>query len=246
MTPPDRFQRLLNDTRAILLARWCRLLVAWAVVLLIAGVRLHVSTNMFNCPKLPAMDDPKYAEVQLKRRADGNKGHTHIDFGGQWLFARTLMTGHGKQLYHRSVHWKIANEGMPRSSQSPLVQQYGWPGMYPPAPFEVRDCTTSADYLLGNMMGRYQETEHVAPIREAVSLGLLGTSSGNPFLATVLVAESERRLTPEIIEAFAKPVIGGPLYPPTHPFFYAPIGLMENPQQAYFAFQYVSIITCFV
>ena len=246
MTPPDRFQRLLNDTRAILLARWCRLLVAWAVVLLIAGVRLHVSTNMFNCQKLPAVDDPKYAEVQLKRRADGNKGHTHIDFGGQWLFARTLMTGHGKQLYHRSVHWKIANEGMPRSSQSPLVQQYGWPGMYPPAPFEVRDCTTSADYLLGNMMGRYQEPEHVAPIREAVSLGLLGTGSGNPFVATVLVAESERRLTPEIVEAFAKPVIGGPLYPPTHPFFYAPIGLMENPQQAYFAFQYASIITCFV
>jgi arabinofuranan 3-O-arabinosyltransferase len=246
MTPPDRLQRILNEIKAIIFAKWCRLLLAWAVVLLIAGVRQHISHNMFNCQMLPAESDPAYSEVLLKRRADGNKGHTHIDFGGQWLFARTLITGHGKELYHRSVHWKIAAEGMPRSSQSPLVQQYGWPGMYPPAPFEVRDCTTDVDYLLGNMMGAERESEHVAPIREAVGLGLLGMTSPNPFVATALQVEAEQRLTPKFVEEFAKPVIGGPLYPPTHPFFYAPIGLMENPQQAYFAFQYASMVACFV
>jgi arabinofuranan 3-O-arabinosyltransferase len=246
MTPPDQYQRILLETRAILLSRWCRLLVAWAIVLVIAGIRTHVSTTMFDCPKLPAEGDPKYAETLMKRRIDGNRGHTHIDFGGQWVFARTLMTGHGKQLYHRSIHWKMANEGMPRSRQTPLVQQYGWPGMVPPAPFDLENCTRDTDYLLGTMMGRYAEQEHVAPVREAVGLHLLGLGSQNPFTTTVLVTESENRFTPELVENFAKPVIGGPLYPPTHPFLYAPIGLMKNPQQAYFAIQYSSIVACFV
>ncbi len=246
MTKPDSFQRILNNTKVILFSRWARLLMAWGIVLVIAAIRLAVSNTMFNCPKLPAKDDPKYAEELMKRRVDGNKGHTHIDFGGQWVFARTLMTGNGKQLYHRSVHWKITNEGMPRERQSPLVQQYGWPGMIPPTPFETRDCTTDANYLLGNMMGADREQTHVAPIRESVGLGLLGMASQNPFMATALQSEAERRLTPEIVEEFAKPVIGGPLYPPTHPFFYATIGLMENPQEAYFAFQRASIVGCFV
>src|SRR4051794_28213032 len=36
-------------------------------------------------------------------RRDGNHGHTLIDFGGQWLMGRLLVTGNGGRLYDRNV-----------------------------------------------------------------------------------------------------------------------------------------------
>jgi hypothetical protein len=34
-------------------------------------------------------------------RPDGNAGHTAIDFGGQWIMGRMLVTGQGAYLYNR-------------------------------------------------------------------------------------------------------------------------------------------------
>src|SRR5947209_5525221 len=35
-------------------------------------------------------------------RPDGNDGHTAIDFGGQWIMGRMLVTGQGQFLYERN------------------------------------------------------------------------------------------------------------------------------------------------
>jgi arabinofuranan 3-O-arabinosyltransferase len=67
-------------------------------------------------------DDPPDTPPE-RRRGDGNNGHMQIDFGGQWLMARTLVTGHGRELYHRQRHWEIAREGFAVESEMPLVQE---------------------------------------------------------------------------------------------------------------------------
>ena len=51
--------------------------------------------------------DPK------SERRDRNFGHTAIDFGGQWLLARVVITGHGHELYSPAVHHQILDAGIP-------------------------------------------------------------------------------------------------------------------------------------
>lgn len=52
------------------------------------------------------------------RRADGGSGHTHIDFGGQWVMGRMLVLGHGRELYHRERQWEVVRAGFPLSDES--------------------------------------------------------------------------------------------------------------------------------
>src|SRR5262249_39550299 len=43
-------------------------------------------------------------------RRDGNHGHATIDFGGQYLMGRMLVTGHGRELYNRNVQREVLRE----------------------------------------------------------------------------------------------------------------------------------------
>jgi arabinofuranan 3-O-arabinosyltransferase len=63
----------------------------------------------------------------------------------------------------------------------------------------------------------------------------------NPFAAAALLQVSRERTTPGLADAVTAPAVGGPLYPPIHAFFYAPLGLDPSPRRAYRTFQIVSV-----
>lgn len=54
-----------------------------------------------------------------QNRPDGNYGHMQIDFGGQYLFGRTLIEGHGKDLYTRETNLAVARRRFPVENQAP-------------------------------------------------------------------------------------------------------------------------------
>ena len=65
--------------------------------------------------------------------------------------------------------------------------------------------------------------------------------TGNPFVAVALEKAAADAVTPEVVEKVNKPAIGGPLYPPVHAIFYAPLGFIDDPQHAYRFFQLFSV-----
>ncbi len=77
-----------------------RYIATWLVTLIGTGIGLYLTWTAF--------DDPS--------RADGNNGHVHIDFGGQYLMGRMLVTGHGMQLYHRDVQREVVSEAYPHAN----------------------------------------------------------------------------------------------------------------------------------
>ncbi|MFM8274396.1 MAG: hypothetical protein ACKODX_18990, partial [Gemmata sp.] len=82
---PERLWAWLGAPRA-------RAAVVWLIVLVLGASFLYRALTWFdNQPHLPA----------ARHRADGNGGHAQIDFGGQWVMGRMLVTGNGRHLYHR-------------------------------------------------------------------------------------------------------------------------------------------------
>jgi arabinofuranan 3-O-arabinosyltransferase len=86
-----------------LTARRTRLILAWVALLAAAGHRVGAAWVNF-----------RHAD-----RADGNDGHTSIDFGGQWLMGRLLVLGHGRELYSRSRHLEVARASFPHDREPP-------------------------------------------------------------------------------------------------------------------------------
>src|SRR5439155_503611 len=70
-----------------------------------------------------------------------SRGHTFIDFGGQYLLGRMLVRGQGRHLYHRPSQRGILEEAYPLQSQSPKQE------------------TSDADRLMISFMGNDDETE---------------------------------------------------------------------------------------
>jgi hypothetical protein len=52
-------------------------------------------------------------------RVDGNGGHVGLDFSGQWLMGRLLVTGQGQFLYERSHQRTVLREAFPTADQDP-------------------------------------------------------------------------------------------------------------------------------
>jgi arabinofuranan 3-O-arabinosyltransferase len=81
-----------SRTLAFLTARRTRAVLAW--IALIAAVGHRAGQGWIN--------------FRQAERPDGNDGHTSIDFGGQWMMGRLLVTGHGRELYSRARHLEVA------------------------------------------------------------------------------------------------------------------------------------------
>jgi hypothetical protein len=62
-----------------------------------------------------AFDDPL--------RADGNWGHATVDFGGQWLMGRLLVTGQGRNLYERSHQRAALREAYSVEDEKPKQEK---------------------------------------------------------------------------------------------------------------------------
>src|SRR2546423_2167463 len=88
-----------------------RYVLAWVVALCLTAWLGYRAWHAF---------DGDYMDTPADRnRADGNLGHALIDFGGQWLMARMVAAGHGRELYHRDVHRQVLTAVYPRSDEGP-------------------------------------------------------------------------------------------------------------------------------
>ncbi|MBY0512723.1 MAG: DUF2029 domain-containing protein [Gemmataceae bacterium] len=101
---PQRYWAWLGTRRAVAI-------LLWLVTLATAAHHFHRARTWFAT---------KPATPDHLRRADGNEGHTYIDFGGQWVMGRMLVLGHGRELYHRDRQWEVVRAGYPVEWEAPI------------------------------------------------------------------------------------------------------------------------------
>jgi len=195
---------------AFLLRESTRYVLAWALAGGAALVALWIAWTLF--------DEP--------RRADHNLGHTHIDFGGQWVMGRMLIEGHGRFLYNRNYQWQAVRAAYPRHDEIPPEKLTAE---------EEKDHQHDADKLMGAFLG----TDDPG----AVAALLPPLAARGPLEAATLTACGKQVWEPaRLAEAVA--ARGGPLYPPLHAFLYSPLALLR-PQPAYRVSQVLGLLLAF-
>lgn len=166
-------------------------------------------------------------EVPDQGRPDGNSGHTSIDFGGQYLFGRMLLQGHGRKLYDGPQLWRVAQEVW-----TPDAEAADPDGS---RPFYSRDATL-VDYFMGQ-----------SDLEQCQLLASLATplSAATPLESVIAFAATEP-YSPEFwddplnLNTLTRTHTRGPLYPPVNAFVYASIAWLP-PREAYFFFQYLLV-----
>jgi hypothetical protein len=201
-----------------------------------AAYLLRHSWVWFNNPK----DAP-----EERRRGDGNSGHTHIDFGGQWLMGRMVYLGYARELYHRQRQWQVLRAGFPVEDEMPLIASE-W---HLPKSARVHgqpddEIAHDADNLMHWFMGR--DPPEWKTVGGAAVAPLGADPFGSTLLGPALAARSAEVVKPEVVDEIRKPAIGGPLYPPIHGFLYAPLGAIDRPRIAYRVFQLLSVLVVFL
>ena len=157
---------------------------------------------------------------------------------------RMLVEGHGRELYHRQRQWDVVRGGFPAADEAPIIDLEGHlPRSERKLAKPDEDLRHDADRLMGWLMG--SDPQEWRTVGGAAAAPLAQGPFTNPFAAVVLARQSEEAITPDVVEAVAKPAIGGPLYPPVHAFFYAPIALFR-PLTAYHVFQVIALLMSFV
>ena len=171
---------------------------------------------------LHARDDPD--------RADGNGGHAEIDFGGQWLMGRMLVSGRGHELYHRRAQWDELRRAYPVAREAPGQSAWARP---PRAASERHDAENLMHLFMGADAPEWKRLGGAACAPLAVP--------PHPLAAVASARAAADAVSPELVAQLNEPRIGGPLYPPVHALVYAPLGALD-PQPAYRAFQLLSAL----
>jgi hypothetical protein len=182
-TPLHTWLRALLDPWCILhffLHRWTRYILCWLAAAAMLGSAFFYAWN--------AYDD--------RNRGDGNNGHATVDFGAQYMMARMMITGHGRQLYNRPVQREVLAEVFP------LLDGHK----------ELRERLEGAGALLMQdnpfsftaLHGQFEKS----------------LTSNEQSDAEALVGWTMASRDPN------KPDTAGPLYPPVHGFLFAPLGLL--------------------
>ncbi|MDB5313887.1 MAG: hypothetical protein JWO38_8089 [Gemmataceae bacterium] len=182
-----------------------------------------------------------------RRRPDpGGHGHTQIDFGGQWVMGRMLVLGHGRDLYHRQRQWEVVREGYPVSAETPVQREETL------VPRHLRQLARSdddvghdADRLMSWFMGA-DPPQPWKTVGGAAAAPLAAGPFGGPFAAVALHQAAAQSVTSDVAAEVSAPAVGGPLYPPVHAFFYAPLGLFDHPHDAYALFQVIAVGLAYV
>lgn len=239
------------------LPTWARrsvVAVLWLAALVAAAERLHHARKEFANPPDAPPD---------KQRADGNHGHAEIDFAGQWVMGRMVATGHARELYHRQRQWEVVRRGFPEEAESPYVRRNVFPQhLRDPGAERERiqhDAEGVMDWFMGVDSPRWKQVGPAVTAPFATDPVV-----PNPIAAVALTVASGDRLTgpcteeygavcggtvaivaPDLVAEVNRPAIGGPLYPPVHAFMYAPLGLFEKSQQAYYAYQIFTVLLTF-
>ena len=205
----------------------------WIVALITAAHHLyHGGEWLANHPDTPE---------ELRRPNPGGHGHTQIDFGGQWVMGRMLVLGHGRELYHRQRQWEVVRAGFPVADETAVQREES---ILPKPRRQLGrsgdDVGHDADSLMSWFMGK--DPDGWKMVGGAAAAPLVVDLSGNPFSAIARTQASMNAVTSETIAEIEKPAVGGPLYPPVHAFIYAPLGLIDRPQDAFFLFQFLAVV----
>jgi arabinofuranan 3-O-arabinosyltransferase len=219
---PPRYWAWVARPRTLLILAW--IIVAWAAIHHVRGGRKWMA------------NDATTPEHQLRPHSGGH-GHTQIDFGGQWVMGRMLVCGNGRELYHRQRQWEIVRAGYPVELETPEQRDSILPRHLRPHPDSDPSLNHDADSMMWWFMGR--DPEAWEPVGASVAVPLVVES--NPFAAFARVRLAAETVSPAVVEEVSRPAIGGPLYPPIHAFIYAPLGLFDNPQDAYYLFQFLAV-----
>lgn len=211
--------------------------IAWLVCLGAAGARLYHARTEYDTP--PGKTAAEWV------RPGGNAGHTHIDFGGQWLMGRMIATGHARQLYDRTRQWEVVRAGYPWDREPPAARERSFPNdpsALDPTGEPIRhDADNLMRWVMGKDSPRWDEVGHAVALPFAAD-----AVAPVPFVAAALTVEAGGRVTPDLVADVTEKAVGGPLYPPVHGFLYAPLGLFADPADAYVLFQWLSVGLAFV
>jgi len=170
-------------------------------------------------------------------RLDGNYGHATIDFGGQWLMGRMLVTGNARRLYDRIALRRVVAEAYPLHDSEPARgtanranSATGQEGQAADTSSEQpRGKRNDTDQLLDWLAGD-DRTENSDKL-SGYLIGLAGHDSIGE--ACLLTAGHETWHE-----------VGGALYPPINAYLYAPLGLLQ-PRPAYRAMQVFNVALVF-
>lgn len=213
---------------------WCTVLL-WLLTCGTAAGLLYFSWHSFD-------DPPTYPPERC--RADGNCGHTHIDFGGQWVLGRMVAAGFGRSLYHRQKQWLVVQAGFSPENEPPLIREQ----VLLPAHLRTNlepddDIRHDAEKLMSWFMG--QDSPAWSHVGSAVGVVMAAGPSPAVLWQPILLHVATETVSPVLIAELERPAIGGPLYPPVHALLYAPLGFLP-PQLAYRLFQMLSLLVVFV
>lgn len=215
---PPACRAWLGRSARFLLRQGIRRAAAWLALI---GCSLLAVDYAWSC-----YDDPA--------RRDGNYGHATIDFGGQWLMGRMLVTGNGHALYNRLAQRRVLEEAYPRAdSEDPRPDHLAAAHL---APLAANDPLAAAVFfaarpgpdvgdpqrILDWMMGEDNPRDN-----ERIGGYLAPLAAAGPLDAAALVAAGRENWQP-----LKGPLLGGPLYPPVNSFLCAPLALLP-PRPAY-------------
>jgi hypothetical protein len=222
---PPRYWAWLGTRRAVNALLW---IVAFAI-----GVHhLWIARDwLANTPDTPP---------PLQRPAAHGYGHTQIDFGGQWVMARMLVLGHGRELYHRQVQWQVVRDGFPETDETWVQREET---ILPPHRRTQAESPGDVGHDANNMMAWFMGVDppEWKTVGGAAAAPLAAGPFGNPLATLAVNRAAADAVTPATVEKLQEPAIGGPLYPPIHAFIYYPIGLFDRPHDAYSVFQVVAL-----
>ena len=213
---------------------------AWAVLLWVAALGLAAYLLFHAWTWFETRND----QPVERRRADGNRGHAYIDFGGQWVMGRMVVKGYTHELYHRQRQWEVVREGFPVADEAPVARTFGHlpPSERPPAKPD-EDFRHDADRMMSWFMG--SDPPAWRTIGGAAAASIAGGATGHPFTPAVFMVVAREVITPNVREEVEAAAVGGPLYPPVHAFLYAPLALLR-PLPAYHVFQVIAVAMIFV
>ncbi|MBA2224885.1 glycosyltransferase family 87 protein [Thermogemmata fonticola] len=208
----------------------------WGVCFLAAGTVLHLAWHTF---------DDAAGSPPERCRADGNCGHAQIDFGGQWVMGRMIVTGRGRQLYHRQQQWLVVQEGFDPKNEPAVIREQVLLPPHARRHLEPEDDVRhDAEKLMSWFMGEDAAAWSYAGGAVGATLAV-APQSPVPLWHPLLLQAAQETLTPQRRAELEKPAIGGPLYPPIHALLYAPLGLLP-PQIAYRLFQVLALLLVFL
>jgi hypothetical protein len=220
----------------VLLHPLTRYVLAWLLALTVATGALSTAWTSFD----------------VADRPDGNKGHTHIDFGGQWLLARIVVEGRGHHLYDRTTQREVLARAYPRENEAPDQQGHDADSLMDT--FMGRDDLLAAQTVgtfllplansdgLGNVLGlcvaqHFWQPEPAYPGVAALTLLAARDEPGILFLT----AAACQTPAPDRLAHVRARQVGGPLYPPVHALLFSPLGLLA-PGRAYRAWQIAGLL----